>query len=572
MVLRGKYEILEKVGAGGMGGVYRARHKAFGESVALKVLGARLAEDEQFRRRFHTEAVVARRLSHPSAVRVEDLDTTEDGRPFIVMEFVHGRSLREAIRAEGALPPARAVAIARQVASALATAHGLGIVHRDIKPDNIVLTRDPDGGERAKVLDFGISKVKEGVLADELGHDPTRTGLVVGTPQYLSPEQAMGKRGDELDGRADLYSLGVVLYEMVTGRIPFESDTALGVILHHLQTPPTPAHLVRPDLDIPAPLSDLLMKAMEKDRDRRYASALELLAALEALPALPDTVPARTTATLPPLPQTPRPAATSAADIGEMPTLPRVPTPAVPPPLPPTVMQEPARRRSRWWAWPLGILAALVLFGRLDNPRRAIEDAERAAASAGHDPADGENPDSRLEDAVERRLGETEALREEDIAVDVTDGTVYLSGQVSSRAVVELALVLARTVPGARGVESEMEVEEAEPPADPRMADRVPPPPGPPPPGAGEPNPGPPAPPEADPRGMAVRQLLERGGRALRDGDAQAAMAAYKAAMMLEPLNPEASTGLAQAVALLTRTAAGLARAPARPSPTPRTP
>ncbi len=573
MVLRGKYEVLEKIGAGGMGTVYRARHRAFGETVALKVLGARLAEDEQFRRRFHTEAVVARRLAHPSAVRVEDLDTTDDGRPFIVMEYVHGRSLRETIRTEGALPPARAVGIARQVASALAAAHTLGIVHRDIKPDNIVLARDPDGTERAKVLDFGISKVKEGVLADELGHDPTRTGLVVGTPQYLSPEQAMGKRGDELDGRADLYSLGVVLYEMVTGRIPFESDTALGVILHHLQTPPPPPHLVRPDLNIPAPLSDLLLRALEKDRDRRFPSAPDMLAALEALPALSAATPPGKTATLPPLPQTPRPAATAAADIGEMPTLPRVPTPVSPPPLPPTAAHEHARarRRSRWWMWPVGVVAGLALVNRLDEPRRAIEDADRrAAATSAREPADGENDDSRLEDAVERRLGETEALRDEDISVEVTDGMVFLSGEASSRAVVELALVLARTVPGARGAESEMEVTEKGRPAPPPAEDRAgaAPPPAPPPGHPPGPMPGPP--PEADARQTALRQLFAQGSRAVEKGDAEAAMAAYKAAMMLDPLNPEAHVGLARAVGLLTGTAGAHGKGrPPSPPPSP---
>jgi serine/threonine protein kinase len=351
VVIRGKYEILEKIGTGGMATVYRARHLAFGEIVAIKLVGPKLAHDADFLKRFRTEAVVTRKLQHPNAVRVEDLDTTEDGRPFIVMEFVNGRSLREVIRTEGALPLPRAVAIARQACSALAAAHAIGITHRDIKPDNILLTPYP-GGEFVKVLDFGIAKVKEGSFDTGEGYTPTQTGMVMGTPQYISPEQAMGKRGAEVDGRSDLYSLGVVLYEMVTGRLPFSSDTAMGMILHHLQTSPTPPQIARADLSIPGPLSDLLMKALQKDRDRRFASADDMLAALDSVAALPlpseplasPGAPASRQSPVPvptPAPSekpTPRPALTSIEDIENRPTraLPRrSDTPATPvPPLP----------------------------------------------------------------------------------------------------------------------------------------------------------------------------------------------------------------------------------------------
>jgi serine/threonine protein kinase len=344
VVIRGKYEILEKVGTGGMATVYRARHLAFGEIVAIKLVGPKLAHDADFLKRFRTEAVVTRKLQHPNAVRVEDLDNTEDGRPFIVMEFVEGRSLREVIRTEGALPLARAVAIARQVCAALAAAHALGITHRDIKPDNILLTHASDGSDVAKVLDFGIAKVKEGSFDTGEGYTPTQTGMVMGTPQYISPEQAMGKRGNEVDGRSDLYSLGVVLYEMVTGRLPFSSDTAMGMILHHLQTSPTPPQIARADLSIPAPLSDLLMQALQKDRDRRFASADEMLDALDAvtylpLPAGPTSTAAPEASRLSPLPaptpapverSTPRPALTYVEDIEDRPTraMPQRQTPA----------------------------------------------------------------------------------------------------------------------------------------------------------------------------------------------------------------------------------------------------
>ena len=292
MVLRGKYEILGKLGAGGMAAVYRARHLAFGEVRAIKVVNNRLADDEDFLRRFRNEAVVARRLQHPNAVRVDDLDMTEDGRPFIVMEYVEGQNLREVVRHQGALSLRRAVVIARQVAAALAAAHELGIIHRDIKPDNILLTGAGEA-ETAKVLDFGIAKMKESALGDS-GAVATRTGMVVGTPQYISPEQAMGRRGSDLDGRADLYSLGVVLYEMVTGRLPFESDTAMGIILHHLQTPPPEPREVRPDLGIPDSLSAVLMRALQKEPDKRFPSATAMATALQqVLAALPEE--ARTT-------------------------------------------------------------------------------------------------------------------------------------------------------------------------------------------------------------------------------------------------------------------------------------
>ncbi|HXE91887.1 MAG TPA: protein kinase [Terriglobales bacterium] len=280
-VIRGKYEIVEKIGAGGMGSVYRAKHLAFNEIRAIKVVSSRLLEDESLLRRFKTEAIITRKLQHPNAVRVDDLDTTDDGRPFIVMEFVQGRDLRKVIEQEGPMPVSRALAIIRQVCAALDAAHALGITHRDIKPDNILLVKQPDGTETVKVLDFGIAKVREGAMDVGAGYTATKTGMVVGTPQYLSPEQALGKSGDAIDGRSDLYSLGIVLYEMLTGKLPFESDTPMGLLLHHIQTVPRAPHEVRPDLGISPGLSAVLMRALEKNRDLRFQTAAEMLRALE---------------------------------------------------------------------------------------------------------------------------------------------------------------------------------------------------------------------------------------------------------------------------------------------------
>ncbi|MCI0354108.1 MAG: serine/threonine protein kinase, partial [Acidobacteria bacterium] len=285
MVIREKYEILGKIGAGGMAAVYRARHLAFNEIRAIKVVSARLLDDETFIKRFKTEAIVTRRLQHPNAVRVDDLDTTDDGRPYIVMELVQGRDLRKVIHEEGPFSVARSLDITRQAAAALGAAHALGITHRDIKPDNILLVPKPDGAEQVKVLDFGIAKVREGAMDMGQGYTATKTGMVVGTPQYISPEQAMGKHGEAIDGRSDLYSLGVVLYEMLTGKLPFDSDTPVGLLLQHIQAIPTPPHRLRPDLHIPESLSMVLMKLLEKDRENRIQSAAELIEALDSLPA-----------------------------------------------------------------------------------------------------------------------------------------------------------------------------------------------------------------------------------------------------------------------------------------------
>ncbi len=285
MTIRDKYLILDKVGEGGMGAVYRARHLAFNEIRALKVVHQSFAEDKAFIKRFKTEAIVARKLLHPNAVRIDDLDSTEDGRPFIVMELVEGGSLKTLISETGILPVGRALDIAAQAADALAAAHRMGIVHRDIKPDNILVTRSPADGrsDLVKVVDFGIAKVREGTLDVGSGYGNTKSGMIVGTPQYLSPEQAMGKQGDQIDGRADIYSLGIVLYVMLTGQLPFDSDTPMGFLLHHVQTQPVAPHIIRPDLKIPAVVEAVLMKALEKDRDKRFASAGEMAQALREL-------------------------------------------------------------------------------------------------------------------------------------------------------------------------------------------------------------------------------------------------------------------------------------------------
>ncbi len=576
MVIRGKYEVLSKVGSGGMASVYKARHVAFGEVVALKLVGTRLSGDADFLKRFRNEAVITRRLQHPNAVRVEDLDATEDGRPFIVMEYVDGRSLRELVRSEGPQPLARAVSVSRQVCAALAAAHALGITHRDIKPDNILLGRGPDGAEHVKVLDFGIAKVREASEGAGEGYTPTRTGMIVGTPQYISPEQAMGKRGDEVDGRADLYSLGVVLYEMVTGRLPFHSDTAMGMLLHHLQTAPTPPNLARPDLEIPAPLTDVLMRALQKDRDQRYGSATEMLAALDSvaampLPEAPPLVwPAVPVMTPPPVrtpagTSTPRPLTpTELAQIEAQPTkmMPSTPTPA--PTMmqgTPTVMQPPqAQRRRPWWQWVAA--SGVIVFAMCSGlcARACSDHDERPSATAPSvaevvKEAMQEVDDDGIKDAVEERLEASKATSEYGFSVRVEAGVVTLGGEAPSSTIAQVAEALAETVPGVKSVTNQIRSPDEGRGAGASGRHRGVPPPGPvgPVPRVSRAPGTPPIDPNS-PEGEALRELLKRGREALAADKPEEALRHYGTAMSLDPGNEEANEGMQKAAAAWGRT------------------
>jgi TPR repeat protein/serine/threonine protein kinase len=277
-ILREKYEVLGEVGIGGMATVYKVRHKAFHEIVAVKVVHGHLLNDEGFLKRFRNEAVVARQLKHPNAVRIDDFDSTEDGRPFIVMEFVDGRSLYELrSAAPNPWPVERCLDIAAQAASALSAAHTLGIVHRDIKPANIVLVREGNDSLQVKILDFGIAKVSSVENFAGMTSVRTQPSLLIGTPEYMSPEQASGHLESSIDGRSDLYSLGLVLYEMLTGAHPFRADTPMGMLMQQLNTLPAPPESI---CAVPPAVSALVLKALKKDPRDRFQSAIEMLAAL----------------------------------------------------------------------------------------------------------------------------------------------------------------------------------------------------------------------------------------------------------------------------------------------------
>jgi hypothetical protein len=263
----GRYRLVARLAHGGMAEVWEATDEVLARPVAVKVLLPHLAADGAFHARFHREAMAAARLSHPHIVAIFDTCSTDDAEA-IVMELVRGPTLREVLDRNGSLPPGRAVAIARQVADALAHAHASGLVHRDVKPGNILLADDG----RVLVTDFGIAK------AAEETSDLTDAGQVVGTAKYLSPEQVQGK---PLDGRADVYALGVVLYEMLCGRPPFDAATSTATALARLTTDPLRPRQLRAGL--PRDLEDVVLKAMARDPEARYPTATALCSALDAV-------------------------------------------------------------------------------------------------------------------------------------------------------------------------------------------------------------------------------------------------------------------------------------------------
>ena len=276
-VLEAKYEITRKIGQGGMGAVYEATHKLIGKRVAVKVLLDKYAQKDQIVARLQQEARLASSIGHSNIIDITDIGQTQDGRMFVVMEFLEGESLGALIARSGRLEQQRALRIARQIASALGAAHKKGIVHRDVKPENVfLLTRNEQ--DYVKVVDFGISKS----LRPEDGSDSprlTQTGMVLGTPLYMSPEQA---RGDEnLDHRIDVYALGVIMYEMVTGEVPYRGTNYLNVLSQVLSEEPAPPSQI--NKDVGPDLEAVIEKALDKDRDHRYQSMEELAADLDAL-------------------------------------------------------------------------------------------------------------------------------------------------------------------------------------------------------------------------------------------------------------------------------------------------
>ncbi len=295
--LEGKYLILSRLGAGGMGSVYRARRVHIGDEVAVKVLLQEFVKNTSALERFRREARAAAMLQHPNIVTIHDYgESTEAAAPaFIVMELVRGTLLRDIIENEKRITPQRAVALMKSICAGVGAAHRSQIVHRDIKPDNIIaLPPEPDTeGERVKVLDFGIAKLRDMVGTAAL----TQTGTVIGTPYYMSPEQC---KAEHLDARSDVYSLGAMMYEMLAGGPPFTAATATGIVAKHLTQPPPP---LPPELRVPADLEAVIMRALSKEQTGRQSDATEFSRELQS--AL--------------LGQTSPPIATRQADVSEKP-------------------------------------------------------------------------------------------------------------------------------------------------------------------------------------------------------------------------------------------------------------
>jgi len=261
-IIEGKYRIDTLIGSGGMGAVYQATRLLIGDEVAIKILHSERVVDPHASERFQREARAAARLKHPNAVSIYDFGVSSDGLQYLVMELIEGKSLREFAKQQGPLEPALAAEVTSQVCAALDEAHRQHIVHRDIKPDNIILNSTPTG-LRVKVLDFGIAK-----LRDDTASHLTQTGSVMGTPHYMSPEQCLG---EELDSRADIYSVGVVLYEMLCGRVPFNSPISTAVVVQHVNQPPPPLRTINPGLS--PQLEAAVLHALEKRREARPQTA-----------------------------------------------------------------------------------------------------------------------------------------------------------------------------------------------------------------------------------------------------------------------------------------------------------
>jgi len=278
-VIDGRYEILECVGEGGMGEVYKARQKSIDRLVAIKMLSSTLAKDKSWVQRFYNEAKACSRLHHPNTIRMFDFGQTSDGQLFMAMEFLDGDSLRQVIAKNAPMDPMRVLKVMVQCCASLSEAHNLGIIHRDMKADNIFLIDLPGSMDHVKVLDFGVAKL---MMAEDFA---TQVGVVFGTPQYMSPEQG---RGEPLTPRSDLYGVGILAFEMLTGNVPFTDPNPMTVIQMHLQSPVPPLPVTVPGL-----VQTIVMRALEKDQKRRFASAAAMMEECQAALTVLSTGPFR---------------------------------------------------------------------------------------------------------------------------------------------------------------------------------------------------------------------------------------------------------------------------------------
>lgn len=275
-LLNGEYRILQRIGTGGMGSVYRAEQPGMSRMVAIKILHPKLTNRQDLAARFRREARAMAQLSHPNTVKVFTYGELPDGSLYIVMEFLDGRNMNRAVKRDGPLPVERAVTILIQVCGALEEAHQAGIVHRDLKPENVFLCKHMGMDDYPKVLDFGLAKVTENQM-NPGSVNLTQEGMVFGTPEFMSPEQAQGQ---PLNAASDIYSLAVILYEALTGKLPFDAKTPMDYIQKHVVAPPIPPSERVPGLRFPRGLDEVILRALEKSPSARYSSAIEFAAAL----------------------------------------------------------------------------------------------------------------------------------------------------------------------------------------------------------------------------------------------------------------------------------------------------
>jgi serine/threonine-protein kinase len=379
-LIAGRYELEELVGSGGMSSVYRARDRLLERTVALKILHEQFTRDDDYVERFRREARAVAQLAHPNIVTVIDRGE-QDGRQFIVFEYVDGLNLKELMTQEGPLSPREAIELALQVARGLSFAHDQGLVHRDVKPQNVLL----DGDGRAKVTDFGIAHA---VDVDGM----TITGTIMGTSNYIAPEQA---RGQPVDEQTDVYSLGCVLYELLTGEVPFEGDNFVAVAMRHLNDPVPSVRDVRPD--VPARLDWAVQQAMSKDHDERFESMDDFAAELEACHAELDGNEG------------------GATMVVRAPTRPRAKT------------RRPARARRRWSIWPL-VLLGVGLAAVVGGLAGAILIQDNGGGGSGATPPRPSGPVHFTTAAAYDPLGDgqehDEAVR---AAIDGNDTTAWMT-------------------------------------------------------------------------------------------------------------------------------------------------
>jgi eukaryotic-like serine/threonine-protein kinase len=338
----GRYKVEALLGEGGMGVVYRCVHTIIGKKVAMKVLRADLARDAEVTERFLNEAKAASSIGNAHIIDISDFGQFPDGAAYFVMEFLNGQPMSKLVEGEQPLAVQRILHLARQIAEGLSAAHAASIVHRDLKPDNIFLV--DRGGQRdfVKILDFGIAKVSSSAEGSKL----TRAGAVFGTPHYMSPEQAAGQ---PVDHRGDIYSFGVILYELASGRLPFDADNFMGILTQHMYKAPVPIRALVPmPQDVPPGLEAIILKCLSKRPEHRYQSMQEMMLEFDKLSAggVPDAVPemmARSGGFNVPVDYFMK---------GQMPQ----PVPAMP-------SRSPTARRSRWplYAGVAGVLAAIAI-------------------------------------------------------------------------------------------------------------------------------------------------------------------------------------------------------------------